>query len=206
MASIAILGASGHGKVLAEIAELNGYDKVVFFDDNWPKKSQLEHWSIVGNSQDLIQTSADFSACIVAIGDNKIRLNKLKELSVVNAPLVSLIHPSAIISPYSSIGLGSAVMANAVVNTASTIGQGAIINTACSIDHDCVISEGVHVSPGAHLAGGIRIGKLSWIGIGSSIKQGVTIGHNVIVGAGAAVVSNINNNTTVVGVPAKPYF
>ncbi|MEZ9198474.1 acetyltransferase [Shewanella sp. 10N.286.54.B9] len=206
MASIAILGASGHGKVLAEIAELNGYSEVVFFDDNWPTKSQLAHWPIVGNSQHLIERLADFSACIVAIGNNKIRVTKLELLLAESAPLVSLIHPSAIISSYSTIGQGTAIMANAVVNIASEIGQGCIINTASSIDHDCVIADGVHVSPGAHLAGNIVVGEQSWIGIGSSIKQGVVIGCNVIVGAGAAVVSNISSDSTVVGIPAKPQF
>ena len=93
--------------------------------------------------------------------------------------------------------------AGVVVNPGATIGDGVILNTGCSIDHDCVLDECVHVSPGARLAGTVSVGQLSWIGIGASVKQSIHIGCNVRVGAGAAVVSDIGDDTTVVGVPAK---
>jgi sugar O-acyltransferase (sialic acid O-acetyltransferase NeuD family) len=204
MSHIAILGASGHGKVIADIAELNGYKQVSFFDDAWPQKTQLDDWPIVGNTQALIEHLADFSACIIAIGNNTIRLQKQNELNKHDANLVSLIHPNAVVSRYSTIASGTVIMANAVVNAAAKIGQACIVNTSATIDHDCLIADGVHVSPGANLAGNVTVGQHSWLGIGCSVKQGITIGTNVIVGTGAAVVKNINDQDIVVGVPAKP--
>ena len=115
-----------------------------------------------------------------------------------------MIHPTAVISQYSQIGLGSVVMANAVINPFVKIAQACIINTASSIDHDCTLAVGVHVSPGGNIAGGVKIGKHSWLGIGSSVKQLVQIGDNVTVGAGAVVVDDLDSDQTVVGVPAKP--
>jgi len=204
MSNLAILGASGHGKVIADIAELNGYTNISFFDDAWPEKLQLDGWTISGNSSQLIERLSEFSACIIAIGNNAIRIQKQNELQKHNARIISLIHPSAIVSKYADIALGSVVMANAVINPAVKIGQGCIINTAATIDHDCILADGVHVSPGAHLAGNINIGEHSWLGIGCSIKQGLTIGCNVVVGVGAAVVTSIDDNCVAVGVPAKP--
>jgi sugar O-acyltransferase (sialic acid O-acetyltransferase NeuD family) len=204
MHHLAILGASGHGKVIADIAELNGYKKISFFDDAWPEKSQLDSWPISGCSNHLIERLAEFSACIVAIGNNVIRIQKQDELHEHNATIISLIHPRAVVSKYADICFGTVIMANAVINPAVKIGQGCIINTAATIDHDCIIADGVHISPGVHLAGNIMIGKYSWLGIGCNVKQGLTIGCNVVVGVGAAVITNIDDNCVAVGVPAKP--
>jgi len=204
MSHLAILGASGHGKVIADIAELNGYNKISFFDDAWPEKSQLDSWSISGNSSQLIERLSEFSACIVAIGNNAIRIQKQSELQKHSASIVSLIHPSAVVSRYADIAPGTVVMANAVINPAVRIGQACIINTAATVDHDCIIADGVHISPGANLAGNIKVGEHSWLGIGCSIKQGLTIGCNVVVGVGAAVVTNIDDGSIAIGVPAKP--
>jgi len=203
MSNLAILGASGHGKVIADIAELNGYTNISFFDDAWPEKSQLDGWTISGDSNQLIERLSEFSACIVAIGNNTIRIQKQYELQKHNARIISLIHPRAVVSSYADIASGTVIMANAVINPAVKIGQACIVNTAATIDHDCIIANGVHVSPGAHLAGNISIGENSWLGIGCSVKQGVTIGRNVVVGVGAAVVTDIHDDNIAVGVPAK---
>ena len=203
MSKIAILGASGHGKVVADIAELNGYNTIDFFDDRFPALSGLEHWRVLGSTEDLLQRALDYDAVIVAIGNNAIRLAKHHHLLQVGATLGTLIHPSAVISRYAKVGVGSVIMANCVINAFSKVGQASIINTAATIDHDCILEDGVHVSPGANLAGGVSVGESSWLGIGCQVKQLITIGNAVVVGAGATVVSNIDDHKTVVGLPAK---
>ena len=204
MAKLAILGASGHGKVLADIALLTGWDEIDFFDDRFPVLSQLEQWDVVGNTEQLLQQLFNYDGVIVGIGNNRIRLEKQNKLFKLDAPLISLIHPRAIISTMSEIGIGSVIMANAVINSFSQIGQACIINTAATIDHDCKLADGVHISPGSHLAGGISIGIGSWVGIGANIVQLVTIGDNVIIGAGSTVIHSISSSQTVIGSPAKP--
>ncbi|QCU89570.1 acetyltransferase [Thiomicrorhabdus sediminis] len=203
MKSLAVLGAGGHGGVVAEIAELNGW-QVVFFDDCYPsQRSVHEQWPVLGDYKALCADIDKYSGCFVAIGNNKVRLEKLNGLSVLGARIPVLVHPNSVISKYSSIEDGSVVMANAVVNPFVQIGKGCIVNTAATIDHDCVISDGVHLSPGVHLAGAAQVGMHSWIGIGASVRHDVRLGDSVIVGAGAAVVKDIQDEQTVVGVPAK---
>jgi sugar O-acyltransferase (sialic acid O-acetyltransferase NeuD family) len=204
MSALAILGASGHGKVLADAAEECGWGELVFFDDAWPAIKSNGHWAVVGGSQELIRQLSEFSGILVAIGNNRVRHARLIELANLNAPLITLVHPRASVSRYAHLGLGTVVLAGAVVNAGVRIEGGAIINTACSVDHDCYLGEAVHISPGARLAGSVRVGDRSWIGIGASVRQLIKIGSDVVVGAGAAVVSNLADGVTAVGVPAAP--
>lgn len=200
---LAILGASGHGKVVADTAECCGWQTVEFFDDAWPGLQKNAVWSVVGDSAALMARLADFDGVVVAIGNNCIRYAKLLELQAAGACVVTVVHPGAIVSRYAAIGQGTVIFAGAVVNAKACIGQGAILNTGCSIDHDCALGDAVHISPGARLAGGVYVGDLSWIGIGACVRQLVRIGERVMVGAGSAVVSDIPNDVTVAGVPAK---
>jgi len=202
MKRLAVLGASGHGKVIAEIAELLGWN-VTFFDDAFPEISKLEVWQVKGTTADLLALLSGFDGCIVAIGNNEIRLDKTLMLEAKQANLVALIHPSAVVSQYSQIGDGAVVMAGAVINPFASIGLASIINTGATVDHDCVLGDGVHISPGANVAGTVSIGNESWVGIGAIIKQGLLIGEKVTVGAGAVVVSNLPSNVVAIGVPAK---
>lgn len=202
--SCAIFGASGHGMVVAEIAELCGYSTIHFYDDRFDRIKFVNRLPVIGGWELLIQSLTHYDNVIIAIGDNYIRSTKVSLLKEAGATSMALVHPSAIVSQYSKVGGGTVVMANAVINPNCTIGDGCIINTSSSVDHDCFINDGVHISPGANFAGGVSVGNNTWIGIGSSIKQNVDIGRNVIVGAGSTVLSNIAANLTVIGSPAKP--
>lgn len=203
MRRLAVLGASGHGKVVADAAECCGWAEVVFFDDAWPERTANGAWKVIGGTDELLARLGDFDGVVVGIGNNAVRLAKLKLLLGAGGAVVSVIHPAAVVSRYARIGLGSVVFAGAVVNVGAMIGAGAILNTGCSIDHDCELGEAVHVSPGARLAGGVTVGGLSWIGVGASVRQAIRIGAGVTVGAGAAVVANVPDAVTVTGVPAR---
>ncbi len=203
MSRLAILGASGHGKVVADTAECCDWLHVEFFDDAWPLSPRNGGWPVVGDTVALLDRLNEFDGVVVAIGNNRIRNTKLLELQAKGAQLVTLVHPAACVSRYSSIGVGSVVFAGAVVNADACIGMGSILNTGCSIDHDCVLGNAVHVSPGARLAGGVQVGEQSWVGIGASVRQLIRIGARVVVGASAAVVADVPDDVTVVGVPAR---
>lgn len=202
MKRLAILGASGHGKVVADLAELCGWE-VVFFDDAFPDVQRNGVWTVAGKTQDLLAQADSFVGVIVAIGHNRTRLAKLKLLREKGFALATLVHPGACVSRHAVIESGSVVFAGVVVNAFAQVGEGCILNTLCSVDHDCRLGAGVHISPGAHLAGSVRVGDGSWIGIGASVRQLVGVGADVVVGAGAAVVGEVPDNVTVVGVPAR---
>ncbi len=204
MNKLMIIGAGGHGKVIADAAACTGHwQEIVFADKRFPELSQAGHWPVITDGNDLDKLDKEQCDYIVAIGDNKIRYKLQNELQAKGFKLVNVIHPTAEISDYAKLGLGIAIMANAVINVDARIGDACIINTAATVDHDCVIGDGVHISPGAHLAGEVQVGKCSWIGIGSTVNQLLVIGENVMLGAGSVAIENIPDGKTAIGVPAK---
>jgi sugar O-acyltransferase (sialic acid O-acetyltransferase NeuD family) len=201
MNTIAIVGASGHGKVVADLAELIGY-KVIFFDDAYPKIKLNEHWPIAGTFDCLLECHNLYDFAIVAVGNNQVRDGLCSRLRNKGFRIPTLIHPSSVISQYATIDYGSVIFANAVINAFAQIGRNCIINTGSIVEHDCVIGNATHLSPNVALAGATRVGDLSWIGIGTVTKQLVEIGNNVIVGANATVIENIPSDVIAVGTPA----
>lgn len=202
--TLALLGASGHGKVVADAAFASGWRSVVFFDDVWPQLSFNGSWPVIGATANLLARLQEFDGVLVSIGNAAVRVRKQRELVEAGARLVSIIHPRACVSPSAQLGLGSVVMAGVVINADAQVGDACIVNTCASVDHDCRLADGVHVSPGAHLCGDVRVGSCSWVGVGASVRQGIRIGANVMVGAGAVVVNPVHDGMTVVGCPAAP--
>lgn len=206
MSRLAILGAGGHGKVVADAAEQAGWQEILFFDDAWPSISSNGPWDVVGATKELIASISQFDGIVVGIGSCTIRQSKIKALHDAGAKFVSVIHPQAVVSPYARIGVGCVVFAGAVVNVGAEIGAGSIVNTGATVDHDCRLSDSVHICPGVHLSGDVTIGERSWIGVGACVKQGVVIGHDAIVGAGAVVINPVSSGLTVAGCPAEPLY
>ncbi|NRQ01163.1 acetyltransferase [Marinobacterium sp. xm-d-530] len=202
MKKLAILGAGGHGRVIADVAELLGWDSIVFFDDD-PRVSVIDDWICSGSFQELIKSISSFDGVAVGVGSNSTRASLFAKLADVSAPLVSLVHPKASVSSRAKIGRGTVVLAGAVVNTGATLGEGCIVNTSSSIDHDCRVGSFVHISPGAALAGDVVLGSQVWIGLGASVVQGISVDSGTCVGAGAVVISNLPAHVTAVGVPAR---
>ncbi len=202
--SLAILGASGHGKVVADTAIVSGWKRVVFFDDVAERRREFWGQPVLGDTSALIARVNQFAGVVVAIGNNHRRLHKLRELIEAGAEVVSVIHPSAYIGCDVTVGFGSVVFANSVIQPGSSVGNGVIVNTGATVDHDCVLEDGVHVSPGAHLAGCVSVGQCAWLGIGCAVRQGLTIGFDSVVGAGAVVITDVACGSTVVGNPARP--
>jgi sugar O-acyltransferase (sialic acid O-acetyltransferase NeuD family) len=203
MKPLLIIGASGHGRVVADTALTTGaWDAVRFVDDN-TAITEVLGFAVVGTGADLEKLARSYSAVAVAIGNPEVRLRFLDRCAAIGFELPKLVHPSAVVSRFASIGAGTVVFAQSAINAGASVGRGCIINTGATVDHDCVLEDGVHVSPGAHVAGEVHVGARSWIGIGASVKQCLHLGSDVIVGAGAAVISNIESKATVVGVPAR---
>lgn len=203
MKRIALLGASGHGKVVADLALVSGWESISFFDDAWPACANNGRWPVCGDTNMLLNNLDDYDGAIVSIGDGNIRWQKHRLLQDAGARLITLIHPAAIVSPYATIGQGSVVMAGAVINVDTNIGEACIINTGATVDHDCRLGNAVHICPGANLSGGVKVGPYSWIGVGAAVKQYVCIGDTVTAGAGAVVVNDIQAGLNVIGNPAR---
>lgn len=203
MMKLALLGASGHGKVVADAALESGWQAVVFFDDAWPDVCANGRWHVAGNMAALLKRLNEFDGVIVAIGNCAVRWEKHRMLKAAGARLATVVHPRAWVSGCAEVGAGTVAMAGAVVNVDAVIGEACIVNTGATVDHDCVLADAVHVSPGAHLSGHVLVGAGSWVGVGAVVRQGIVIGAGVMVGAGAVVVAPVSEGLTVAGNPAR---
>lgn len=197
MKKLAIIGASGHGKVVADIARKNGYKEIIFLDDD-ENIHECGGYPVVGKSSDAATIDADV---IVGIGSTRIR-KRIQE-SIPDEKLTVIVHPDAVVAEDVTIGAGTVVMAGAVINPGARIGDGCIVNTCSSVDHDCEIGEYVHISVGSHLCGTVSVGEGTWIGAGATVINNVSICTDCMIGAGAVVVKDITESGTYVGIPAE---
>lgn len=192
MRQLYLYGASGHAKVIRDIVEACGDSVAGLFDDD----------TAVGELQGMTVNHRydGQSPLIISIGSNRVRKMLSKRFNVV---YVSAIHPSAVVSPFASVGEGTVVMQRAVIQTEAQIGRHSIVNTGTCIDHECRIADFVHLSPGTVLCGNVTVGEGTWIGAGTTVIQGINIGRWCMIGAGSVVVKDIPDGCLAYGNPCK---
>ena len=206
--NVVIIGAGGHAKVIADIIDKSKDIVVGFLDDNKAKDDIIikeKQYKVIGkiNNCKEIQLEYPEMEFIIAIGNNKVRkqiAERYEDLKFYTA-----IHPSSQIALDVEIGEGTVIMANTCINTSVKIRKHCIINTGVVIEHDNIINDYVHISPNATLCGTVEVGKLTHIGAGSTIKNNTNICSNCVIGCGAVVIKDINEEGTYMGVPTKKY-
>lgn len=188
-----LYGASGHAKVVMDIAQKANYDVSCLIDDN-PEENDFEGLPVVHSAEGL-------SPIIVTIGDCQIRKKIVGALG--DREYLTLIHPSVVKAESVELGHGTVVMAGAILNPYASVGNHCIINTGASIDHDCIIHDFVHIAPHCTLCGEVEIGEGTWVGVGTTIIQGRHVGKDCYIGAGSVVVEDIPDGSLCYGNPAR---
>jgi sugar O-acyltransferase (sialic acid O-acetyltransferase NeuD family) len=222
-----VLGAGGHGRMVADVARSAGFEVVGYADleysnsgrpvDDYGKAVIIEQTELLRRVARRDVMPADADSLVLAIGQNTARhrlLCSIRRCFPGDWPacvsdsiqprflLPVVVHPTAAVSVQARLGPGTVVMPMAVVNAGADIGDAVIVNSAAVVEHECTLSSCVHVSPGSILSGGVRVGERAWIGAGATIIQGIRIGRDAVVGAGAVVIRDVADGETVVGVPA----
>jgi acetyltransferase EpsM len=194
MNKICLFGASGHGKVVMDVAASLNIEVEVFIDDE-PKSNFVKDIPVISS-----QHSSKYNSCkfIISIGDNCIRKYISKK---TQKTFSKLIHKTAIISPSVSILEGTVVMAGTIINSDTSLGKHVIINTAAVVEHDCKIDNYVHISPNATITGNVRIGEGTHIGAGAIVIPNIKIGKWAIIGAGSVIINDVPDYAVVVGNP-----
>ncbi|WP_106794993.1 acetyltransferase [Aquimarina sp. Aq78] len=207
MDKILIIGASGHAKVIIETIELNANYQIHGLIDTFkPKGKKLLGYEVLGTEnyiQDLVEQGVNKG--IIAIGDNWTRFlvqTRIKKLSP-DFEFITVIHPSAIISPSAIVGKGSIILASVTINAHARIGDFCIMNTDANFDHDSYIQDFSSLAPGVTIGGNVSIGTCTAISLGANIIQGITIGKHSIIGAGSLILNDIDDFKLVYGVPGK---
>ncbi len=207
MERILILGAGGHGQVLADML-MRMRDAGVqvaplgYLDDAAAMQSQtLLGLPVLGRLADLAQIA--HTAIMIAIGDNGTRRDLFDRLRRQGERLIVARHPQTVIAPDVQIGPGTVICAGVIVNPGAVIGANVILNTGCTVDHHNTIGDHAHIAPGVHLGGDVQIGTGALVGIGATVMPQRQVGAWSIVGAGALVYADLPSHAVAVGVPAR---
>jgi sugar O-acyltransferase (sialic acid O-acetyltransferase NeuD family) len=205
-----ILGAGGHGRVVADAALASGrWAEIAFFDDDAARATKLGRFVWKGDGAAFFSggqrdpTGATIERHI-AVGHNPVRDDLARRCEALGHTLAVVIHPRAVVSPEARLAPGCFIAAGAIVAPGADIATVGIVNHGASVDHDNRLGRAVHVGPGAHLGGNVSVGERAWVGLGASVRQGLRIGAGAMVGAGAVVVAGVADHATVVGNPARP--
>ena len=202
--TVVVYGASGHGKVVADLVQLvPELELLGFLDDGLPAGQGPLGFHVLGGFDWLDRPEAHGVEVAFGIGQNPIRARVFQRLADKGVRLLTVVHPTAAIAASASLGAGTVVMANASVNPDARVGKGAIVNTGAVVEHDCVVGDFAHLSPNAAMGGASELGLGAWLGLGATVLPLKKVGARTIVGAGAAVIGDLPEDAIAVGVPAK---
>jgi UDP-perosamine 4-acetyltransferase len=201
---VVIIGAGGHAKVAIELLRAVGTHQIAGIIARDAAASPVLGLSILGTDSDLPRfRHAGIRHAFVGIGDNLQRLKVAQYVRQVGFELVNAVSPAAVVSDSAKLGCGIAIMPGVVINAEARIDDLSVINTCASIDHDCWIAEGVHVAVGCRIAGNVKVGRLAFVGAGTTVIPRISIGESASIGAGSCVIRDVPDNARAWGVPAQ---
>ncbi len=203
-----ILGAGGHARVVLDALRSTGERDVaaVLDPDRALHGTVLDGVRIVGGDDRLVDypsASHDVVIAVVRFGRGVVRHALLEQVRSLGYQIATVVHISATVSPFATVGAGAQLMAGAIVHPGATVGEDAIVNTGAVVEHDCLVGRGAHLAPRALLGGRVVVGERAQLGLGCVILPGLHVGDGAIVGAGAVVTKNVTEHTMVIGTPAR---
>jgi len=203
--SVWIIGSGAQGRVILDILRTSRpAEEINFIDDDqtlWGKS--INGARVICGLDKALQHYDGGTEMIVAIGNPELRLCIAGRLAKAGVPIANAIHPSAVVLPSATIGVGNMVGATAVINTGAQIGNHTIVNTGAVVEHDCVVNDGAAVSPGAHLGGRVVLGKYAFVGTGAIVLSRVQVGAGAVIAAGAVVTHDVPERVLAMGVPGR---
>jgi sugar O-acyltransferase (sialic acid O-acetyltransferase NeuD family) len=203
---VLILGAGGHASVALDALLAVGILPRGVID---PVKHPGETWEgipVLGDDNFVLSLPREEILLVNGVGvvpGTTLRNDLFRRFRAKGYSFLSLVHPSAVVSPAANLQEGSQVMAGSVLQRNVTVGENVVVNTRAVLEHDCRVEDGSFIGPGAILCGNTRIKEGAFIGAGAVILPGVVVGERAVVGAGAVVIRDVPSFTKVVGNPAR---
>jgi sugar O-acyltransferase (sialic acid O-acetyltransferase NeuD family) len=207
---IVMLGGGGTAKdVLGIIEDINRidlrYDVTGILDDNLALKDQSLYGTRVVGPLEQAKTLNDvlFVNCLGSPRNYWKRENIITGLGLSPDRFATLIHPSAVMSPSSTIGHGVVIYPHVVVMAGVRIGDHVVVLANTVMNHDVIVEDYCIITSGVNVSGRVRLQRGCYIGVGSSLIQDCTVGEWALVGLGSAVIRDVPPWTVVAGSPAR---
>jgi len=196
---VIVFGAGGHGKAVISVLRASGYSVSGVFDDDPSKQGEkCLGFSVYGFDNELLARPG--LTGVVAVGDNAARREVASRFDHI--AWLTLVYPDAYVNPTAQLGAGTVVFPGALVGAEAEVGAHVVISGA--VGHEAVLGDFAQLGPGVQVGGGAQVGVGVMLGIGSVVVPNAHIGDWAVVGAGAAVVSDLPADCKAFGVPARP--
>lgn len=194
---LVLLGAGGHGRVVAELAMACG-GKLLGVCDPALARQGVTVWHgipVLGGDEYLDAVNPEDVWLLNGLGmvpGDGVRRSVCQRQRKSGFRFPALVHPAAWVASSAALESGAQVMAGAIVQAGVTIGCGSVVNTCSSVDHDSVIGQHCHIAPGVTICGDVTVGDRVFVGAGATVIQGVAIESGAFVRAGALITRDVS--------------
>lgn len=194
-----LIGGGGHCRSCIDVIETEGRFAIRgIVDANTNLHAPILDYELLGGEDSierLTKSCGHFFVTVGQIKEWKPRVRLYEYLKSLHVTIPTIISPLAHVSKYAMLDEGSIVMHHAIVNSGASVGKNCILNSKSLIEHDVVIEDHCHISTAAVINGATRVRRCSFVGSSASIREGVEIGENCIVGAGRVVMGSVPSGT-----------
>ncbi|RUO46613.1 acetyltransferase [Pseudidiomarina aquimaris] len=210
MSRLILIGAGGFAREVLEWAsdtnEITANHLITHYLDD--KHADLKSF---GYNLDFLGDITNFKPeksdrFLLGVGSPEAKRNILKKFAGYKAQFQTLIHPTAVITRTSNIGVGTIVCPFSVLSANTRIGNFVTLNCYTSIGHDAVIGDFSTLSSHVDITGAVQIGESCFLGSGARVVPKKKIGNRVNIGAGCTIQSSIKGSGTYYTAPAKKLF
>lgn len=205
MSELILIAASGLAReVLAMVRASGQYDVVGLLDDDKQMAGvTVDGAPVLGTIDDAANFTHAF--VLVCIGSGKSRemvVDRLSAMGLNEARYATAVDPTVQYPEGCRVGRGSILMRNVTLTASVTLGSHVVAMPSVTFTHDDDVADFATFAAGVSLGGGVRIGRAAYLGMNSSVRERTSVGAYATVGMGAAVLSNVPDGQTWVGVPA----
>lgn len=116
---------------------------------------------------------------------------------------VTLIHPSAEVSPSSTLGKGVFVGPLVSISSEAILGDFVSLSRNSSVGHHVAIGDYCAIGPGVIIPGGVTLGASVLVGPAATFLNGIRVSDGSLIGAGSVVTRHVRNGNQVMGNPAR---
>lgn len=202
MSRVIMAGAANFAQEVREACSAAGLEVVAMIEGIDRAKVDPAHDPPIVWADEQREVEPDLPL-VIGIGQVK-RMAFIEQLEAEGRRLMTVCHPSAIVSPSATIEDGCVLLAGAIIGAGARLGRGTVVNRGATIGHHTVIGPHSFVGPGANVAGEVSAGEQVHVAVGATVRDNMVIGDRAVIGAGAAAVKDVPADTIVVGVPARP--
>lgn len=194
-----IVGAGGLAAQIFPDIEAMHLKDVAFWSEYDTKYPFIkEKYPLVSTNEEVKHFFETVSrSFILCVGQPSIRKLLREKFTALGGNIVTYISPFSTVSPYCTIGTGTTILSNVIIEPGTVIGEACLFNKTSNIGHGCIINDYCELAPSVILTGEVEIGEYSYIGTGTIILPKAKVGSNVTIAAGAIVKKDIPDNALV---------